>query len=74
MSKEGEEYEGKAGFPCGYFVIMNKINIVLFFCIIHVIFFKIQMHDYFCFCSVQFPKLLFLLAARVGGQSCIGYD
>ena len=38
---------------------MNKINLVQFFCIIHVIFFKIEMHY---FCSVQFPELLFVLA------------
>ena len=30
-------------------MIMNKINIVLFFCTIYIIFFKIEIHYYFCF-------------------------
>ena len=38
---EGEENETKAGPPGEYFVIMNKINVVLFFCTIHILFFKI---------------------------------
>ena len=58
-SKEGEEYEGKAGLRGGYFVIMNKINLVLFFWVIHIIFFKIQMHNYLCFffCAVPQPTV-----------------
>ena len=58
---EGEEYQEEPGPPGGHLVIINKINVVLFFCINHIIFFKIQMHNYFCFCSVQFPNLLFLM-------------
>ena len=54
-----------AGLPGGYFVIMNKINLVPFFCTIHVMFFNIQMHNYLCFCSVQFPNLLFLVAVQM---------
>ena len=30
-------------------MIMNEINLVLFSCIIHVIFFEIQLHNYFVF-------------------------
>ena len=53
---DGEENEGEACPPGRYFVILNKINIVLFFCTIYIIFFKIKIHNYF---SVQFQNLLF---------------
>ena len=46
-------------------MIMNKINLVLFFWVIHKIFFKIQMYNYLCIFSVQFPNLLFLLALQM---------
>ena len=40
-------------------MIMNKINLVLFFWVIHKIFFQIQMHNYLCifFCAVPQPTV-----------------
>ena len=40
-------------------MIMNKINLVLFFWVIHKIFFKIQMYNYLCifFCAVPQPTV-----------------
>ena len=38
-------------------MIMNKFNIVLFFCTNYIIFFKTKIHNYFCFFfSCAFPK------------------
>ena len=61
---EGEENGGETGPPGGYFVIINKINIVVSFCTIHIIFFKITIHNYFClfvclffFCTVPKPAV-----------------
>lgn len=56
--KKGRNHEGKPGSPEGYFVIINKINLVLFFCIIHLIFFKIQMHNFSLFLFLQFTNQL----------------
>jgi len=57
---EGEQTEGESGPPGVYFVLTNKIDVILFFCIIPTMIFNIEMHNYFCFCSLQFPNLLFL--------------
>ena len=47
-------------------MIMTKINIVIFFCNIHIILFR-----YFCFCSVQLRNLQSLLQVHMKHYSML---
>ena len=53
LKQKGKKTKGK---PVLQVVIMNKFNIVLFFCTNYIIFFKTKIHNYFCFFSCAFPK------------------